>query len=62
MGTEFIVGSLIASHLATALGSWYVGHKGAKAAVAAVQSIPVAVAADVNTLKADVAVLKAKLP
>jgi hypothetical protein len=62
MGTEYIVGSLIASHLFTALGSWYVGHKGLKAAVAAVQSIPTTVTADVAVLKTDVATLKAKLP
>ena len=62
MGTEFIVGSLIASHLATALGSWYVGHRGAKAAITAVASVPATVTADVALLKTNVAALQAKLP
>ena len=62
MPTEYIVGSLIASHLATALGSWFVGHRGAKAALADVQNIPTAINIDVAQLKADVAALKAKLP
>jgi len=57
MGTEFIVGSLIASHFATAGLGWFVGHKGAKAAMKAITDIP----ADITLLKNEVDAIKTKI-